>query len=378
MIRRYLGDYQGFVCIADKCPDTCCGGWEIEIDEESLDMYRFLAQDHKVFADNIDYEECCFKQKANGDCACLREDRLCIIQKDFGEEYLCPTCDLYPRHIEEFPGVREYSISLSCPAAAENFIEDQESLSFVEIEDDMEDLEEYEDFDENLYEMLLSSREQVLSILTDGSLSTEDAFNKMIDHVAKFQDKYDAGVLMGEIDEVGGDQPDSSNIYNNQSFENIFADGKGRQLIFDTLFVMDPLKEDFVQWMKDARTILGFDNANSEKGQGIISESFEELEQRFDMEISNSDILMRNIAIYFISTYFCGAVYDEYILAQAKLAVFSAHIIKYLWMAKYKENSYAISKKEMGQLLYKYCREIENCTENLLAVLRHLEENVFS
>ena len=32
--------YKEFTCIADVCPDTCCAGWQIVIDEKSLKKYR--------------------------------------------------------------------------------------------------------------------------------------------------------------------------------------------------------------------------------------------------------------------------------------------------------------------------------------------------
>ena len=35
MIKRYLGDYYNFTCIADRCPATCCSGWAIEIDDDA-------------------------------------------------------------------------------------------------------------------------------------------------------------------------------------------------------------------------------------------------------------------------------------------------------------------------------------------------------
>ena len=36
----YAPDYYGdFVCIADKCRHSCCIGWEIDIDDNTLDYY---------------------------------------------------------------------------------------------------------------------------------------------------------------------------------------------------------------------------------------------------------------------------------------------------------------------------------------------------
>ena len=31
--------YPSFECIADKCEDTCCAGWQIVIDKETLKKY---------------------------------------------------------------------------------------------------------------------------------------------------------------------------------------------------------------------------------------------------------------------------------------------------------------------------------------------------
>lgn len=32
--------YDKFICTAGDCPDTCCAGWQIMIDEESLERYE--------------------------------------------------------------------------------------------------------------------------------------------------------------------------------------------------------------------------------------------------------------------------------------------------------------------------------------------------
>ena len=34
--------YKDFKCIADKCAHNCCIGWEIDIDEISLEKYKSL------------------------------------------------------------------------------------------------------------------------------------------------------------------------------------------------------------------------------------------------------------------------------------------------------------------------------------------------
>ncbi len=39
MIYRKPVYYDTFRCLGGRCPDTCCSGWRIEIDEDSLNRY---------------------------------------------------------------------------------------------------------------------------------------------------------------------------------------------------------------------------------------------------------------------------------------------------------------------------------------------------
>ena len=40
MLRRKVRGYDSFRCIAGDCPQTCCAGWLIEIDDEALEGYQ--------------------------------------------------------------------------------------------------------------------------------------------------------------------------------------------------------------------------------------------------------------------------------------------------------------------------------------------------
>ena len=40
MLYRYPDYYDRFACIADRCEETCCAGWQIVIDEDALEKYR--------------------------------------------------------------------------------------------------------------------------------------------------------------------------------------------------------------------------------------------------------------------------------------------------------------------------------------------------
>lgn len=105
--------YKEFSCIAGACPDTCCAGWQIVIDDKSLKKYKRVKGTFRNRLHNdIDWKEKVFRQYEKR-CAFLNEDSLCDIYSEVGKRMLCDTCRKYPRHIEEFEGLREYSLSVS-------------------------------------------------------------------------------------------------------------------------------------------------------------------------------------------------------------------------------------------------------------------------
>ena len=167
--------YNDFKCIADKCPDTCCAGWQIVIDDETLEKYSNEKDEFSYRLKNsIDWGEGVFFQN-NGRCAMLNDNNLCDLVTAKGEGGLCRTCHMYPRHIEEFEGVREYSLSLSCPVAARIILEDTNKLVFdIEENEDIDPLEEeFEDFDFFMYTQLEQARDVIFEIIQNRDLSVD-------------------------------------------------------------------------------------------------------------------------------------------------------------------------------------------------------------
>ena len=92
--------HRKFKCTADKCPDTCCAGWQIVIDEETLEKYhKYEGSFGNRLANSIDWREGVFKQYEDKRCAFLDENNLCDIYTEAGPEMFCRTCKSYPRHL---------------------------------------------------------------------------------------------------------------------------------------------------------------------------------------------------------------------------------------------------------------------------------------
>lgn len=167
---RYLKPhyYDKFVCTAGDCPDSCCAGWQIMIDETSLERYGNEKSEFGTrLRNSIDWDEECFYQN-NRRCAFLNEENLCDLYKALGPDSLCDTCRMYPRHTEEYEGLRELSLSLSCPEAARIILSCKEPVRFLEEGDDLED--DFEEFDFMMFSQLEDTRDVLFSILQDRSL----------------------------------------------------------------------------------------------------------------------------------------------------------------------------------------------------------------
>ena len=133
------------------------------IDEDSLERYgKEPGEFGKILRNSIDWEEECFYQN-NRRCAFFNDENLCDLYKTLGPDALCDTCRMYPRHTEEYEGLRELSLSLSCPKAAKIILSCKEPVRFLEEETEEED--DFEEFDFMMFSQLEDTRDVLLCVL---------------------------------------------------------------------------------------------------------------------------------------------------------------------------------------------------------------------
>lgn len=125
MILRTLGYYDDFVCIGGACKNSCCIGWELDIDEATCDYYRSLPGPFgdrlraHMAAGSFRDEDChTFCLTVDGRCPLLNKDGLCDIVLTLGPEALCEICSEYPRYTFELGDAVEKSLTISCEEAA--------------------------------------------------------------------------------------------------------------------------------------------------------------------------------------------------------------------------------------------------------------------
>lgn len=90
-----------FQCKAEHCRHTCCQTWEIDIDPDTERRYREtpgpLGQELQRWMRIAEDGSACFRLNEKGYCHFLREDGLCRLILEKGEDYLGQICTMHPR-----------------------------------------------------------------------------------------------------------------------------------------------------------------------------------------------------------------------------------------------------------------------------------------
>ncbi len=127
--------YDDFQCLCGDCPDNCCHGWSIPLDDEALARFKaekglfglrlrlsIRGKETKVFA------------PLSLRCPHLGMDGLCRLQKKRGEAFLAEVCKEYPRSRMNYGPGAEFHLDLSCVHAASLFLKNRSSQKMIEQE----------------------------------------------------------------------------------------------------------------------------------------------------------------------------------------------------------------------------------------------------
>ncbi len=131
--------YEKFHCVADKCRHNCCMGWEIDIDADTLEMYKNIGGNFgKRLNESItESDGCsCFKLSCDERCPFLNEHNLCDIILELGEDALCDICTDHPRFRNFYEARTEVGLGICCEEAAKIILSDVGTVKLVEIFND--------------------------------------------------------------------------------------------------------------------------------------------------------------------------------------------------------------------------------------------------
>ncbi|MBE6720737.1 MAG: hypothetical protein E7571_08835 [Ruminococcaceae bacterium] len=267
--------YKDFKCIAGDCPDSCCQGWEVDADEESLAYYKTLDSSLEIrqridrVLDKDEFDNTIFTLAPKKRCPFLNDENLCEMHIAIGGEHTPFTCRTFPRFIHDFGGTREIGISFSCPVAADMMYNFNGHLQFESEYTD--ELPALNDIDALTYIKLKNARSTAFDLLADGTKHIKQRLIELLDLGVALQSELEP-YKEGNID-----------------------------IAFKDVFVNPELINPDWQQKVDNMQIKPINNTSSNE----------------------------NIAAYFIYKYFLDAVYDLDVLSKVKMAVVGVLINTY-------------------------------------------------
>ena len=129
--------YAGFRCVAGACGHSCCVGWEIDVDPETMKRYQSMEGElgaklkRCIDPDPVPH----FILSDQERCPFLTEENLCQIILRAGEDSLCQICADHPRFRNFWSDRIEIGLGLACEEAARLILTSPHPLRLVPLED---------------------------------------------------------------------------------------------------------------------------------------------------------------------------------------------------------------------------------------------------
>lgn len=340
--------FDQFKCIGSACTDTCCAGWEIEVDETTAQGY--LAE-KGAFGDRLRREigsepgEYFFKLK-NNRCPFLNKENLCDIFINLGEDRLCDICREHPRFYNWFGDYTEVGLGLCCEEAERLLFSDSKPLTFVEeVHTDASDL--LDDESEEC-EQMLEERKAIFSILQNRKKNIGARLKRLL-----LQLPYADEMLLLTVPILEWDDPESITKldYNAKPSTNTL---KSSALFLIRFFGgMESLDKTWPSMMKELEQnidkLVDTDNTNAflkfMKGENRLYE-------------------YEHIAVYLVYRYYPEILFDGQIEAKILFAAASICLLFLMDLQCFQENG-VYTQHDRIELVRRFSKEIEYCPENM-------------
>ena len=368
MILRYPKYYEKFKCIADRCEDTCCAGWEIDIDDVSYEYYMSvkgdfgerLRQNIKEYEldDEDVYEKHGFILKGNRRCPFLNENNLCDLYCELGEDALCDVCTDTPRNYLEYGGDRELSLSASCAEAGRLIYGSEESITFVEKE-----LDEQLAFEETEEELFLAvvirfARDTAISILQNREIPLQNRILQFLCYAERVQQCLNEDTLK-EIKEI------DISIVGSKNRIAILGAAEGSfiyRLFLERLRTFTQMESISEEW-EEILCLLQKRYVEPEEGAGNYVREHRLLWKELQRQCRIYEY--EHMLVYYSFLCLARSVDDYDFLAKAKMVVVSFLMIYDMDSVWFAENGEVYGKEDRVKMSRIYAKEVEHSGENL-------------
>ncbi|MBW9150572.1 flagellin lysine-N-methylase [Clostridium sp. CM028] len=387
---RYPSYLKEFKCIGGKCTDSCCIGWDIDIDKVTFRQY-YKVQDKEMkrmiqknvhnndeyLSPDIDYGK--IELKTGKRCAFLDDENYCIIYSKIGEEYLSNVCTSFPRIINKVDTCYEISLDIACPEAARIILLKEEGIGFKESEETLGkhilsgDIEtsskEYDNsafkyFKEirNLSVEIIQNRKFDLSkrlyILGDFIKTLEEELKYKYTNVPKFIREYDMNLVSD-----GYERDQLSYIVQIDFFKKMIGFLNVSKEV-DSLY--------FKEYTKQIIAGFKFDEGGDiSKHSEMYIKAFEDYTENF---MNNNSYIFENYLVNFMYNYMfpfseSESIFDGYIML----------LVRYSFIRFYLVGNYLYNKQDNKENIVEFIQSLSKTIEHhrtfLIDSINYMKEN---
>ena len=391
--------FDEFHCTASACSDTCCAGWEIEVDETTAGMYReiggpFGQRLREKLA--VTPEECYFPLE-NGRCPFLDRDNLCEIIKNLGEEALCDICREHPRFYHWYGDVTEVGLGLCCEEAVKLVFRSPEKTKFIITslsEEEMNTTQEisggwsgiYGKPEEYAHEMaLLSGKADPDG--EQGGAAARDLSGQGEDPSLAGDPRKDGAEGSAAVDELRDPAAMQRNreaafyILQDRSYtisrrlQHFLDYGCRLQEVANPEENMRVIKNSWLRLIRLYRSMETLDETWGELLDRLIQNLDEVLdrEKEFWLYIKERDYEYEHLAVYLTYRYFSESLYDGRILSKFLFVITSVLLMYLLDILRYIDTG-QYTMEDRSEFSRRFSREVEYCPENLELYENYCEE----
>ena len=136
MSEYVLSYYPEFTCLKGGCKHTCCAGWQVPIDRDTLESYKTNSKVAAFVKAGVSFKKSAYKTVKGGKCAFLDECGLCRIHTELGENHTAAVCRDHPRFRTALSDRVETGLGFSCEAAAKIILSYEEKITLVKFGED--------------------------------------------------------------------------------------------------------------------------------------------------------------------------------------------------------------------------------------------------
>ncbi|EPB8161560.1 TPA: FliB family protein [Clostridium perfringens] len=396
---RYPIYLKEFKCIGGECEDSCCIGWDVDIDKFTFQQYESVSDMKNILKSNLIKNKRCqcdeidfakVKLGENKRCPFLKCDNYCVIHSNLGEEYLSNVCTSFPRVTNKIDGIYEMSLAVACPEAARILLLKKDGIEFSESDEDLGkhivSSEVNTKLSEEAYlpvEFLKEIRETSIKIMKNRKFSLDKRLYILGEFINALEDEYEYNyhntlsfIREYDIDTI------------KDSYEENYMNYIIQVDFFKKLLTMLRVEKDidsdrFKEYSKEVKIGLNLDEENYlAKNAQMYIKAFEEYEKEF---IEENSYIFENYIVNFIYSNlfpFCEreSIFDSYIMLLIRYTFIRFYLVgMYIYHKKNKETlDKALSKEEVVRFIQCFSKVVEHHKTYLIDLLNYIKEHDFN